>query len=98
MGVAEYIKTRRLQKARRLLEEGDYSVTQVSDMLGYCSICYFSSEFKNQFGKNPSDYVKDFRSKGERNPARGENLFPYWIKRKNAVRPQNRTAFKRSGN
>lgn len=76
MGVAEYIKTRRLQKARHLLEEGDYSVTQVSDMLGYCSICYFSSEFKNQFGKNPSDYVKDFRSKGERNRQRGKPFPP----------------------
>lgn len=98
MGVAEYIKTRRLQKARHLLEEGDYSITQVSDMLGYCSICYFSSEFKNQFGKNPSDYVKDFRSKGERNHQRGKP-FPLLDKEKERCPPtRKQDSLKRSGN
>lgn len=65
MGVAEYIKLRRLRKARSLLEEGSYGVTQVSDMLGYCSVCYFSSEFKAQFGQSPSDFVRVLRAGGE---------------------------------
>ena len=58
VGIAAYIKERRLQQARMLLTEGDCSVTQVSDMLGYCSVCYFSAEYKKQFGVTPSEQLK----------------------------------------
>ncbi len=61
VGIAAYIKERRLQRARILLTEGDCSVTQVSDMLGYCSVCYFSAEYKKQFGVTPSEQLKASR-------------------------------------
>lgn len=57
-GISEYIKERRLEQAKYLIQTGSYTITQVSDMLGYCSGCYFSTEFKKRYNLTPSEYSK----------------------------------------
>lgn len=58
VSVSDYVKNRKLDMAKVMISEGSYSITQISDMLEYCSVCYFSSEFKKKFGIQPKEYEK----------------------------------------
>ncbi len=58
IGVSDYIRDRRLEQAKHLIQVGNYTITQVSDMLGYCSVCYFSTEFRKKYNLTPSEYSK----------------------------------------
>ena len=54
----EYIKNQRLNIAEGLLRNSNYTVTQISRLLRYCSQSYFSGEFRKKFGVYPSEYRK----------------------------------------
>jgi len=58
MGVSIFIRERRLERAKELIRSGKYTITQISDMMGFCSVTYFSTEFKKKFGMTPSDYSR----------------------------------------
>ena len=51
----KYIRTIRLQKAKQLLEQG-HSVKETAYKVGFQKSEYFSSLFKKEFGKLPSQY------------------------------------------
>ncbi|WP_188929190.1 hybrid sensor histidine kinase/response regulator transcription factor [Puia dinghuensis] len=53
----ELINISRLQKAARLLAEGDYKVYEVADFVGYTLASNFARDFHKQFGMTPSEYV-----------------------------------------
>ncbi|GAA4784379.1 two-component regulator propeller domain-containing protein [Olivibacter ginsenosidimutans] len=59
MTVNDFSKSIRLKKAAQLLQETDYSVTEVAAYVGFVDSKYFSREFKKQFGTNPSQYTKE---------------------------------------
>lgn len=61
--VSEYINVIRTKKARQLLENTDYSITQVAELTGYDSITYFEKVFKKYTELSPLRY----RKKLERN-------------------------------
>ena len=52
---AVYIRNKRLEIARRLLEQGE-QVKQVADTLGFYDAFHFSRVFKKYFGKPPLSY------------------------------------------
>ena len=52
----KYINQLRLTRAKELLDLGYYSVSQVAELAGFQSDCYFSREFKAHFGAAPSKY------------------------------------------
>ena len=54
----DLIKTIRLRHASELLQTRKYTVTEVSEMCGFSSIGYFSTVFKNFFGKSPTDLLE----------------------------------------
>lgn len=54
----EYIKAKRVDAAKRLLETGLYSVTDAALSSGFESVSYFSAEFRRLAGISPSAYVK----------------------------------------
>jgi AraC-like DNA-binding protein len=54
----DLIKTIRLRHASELLQSGKYTVTEVSEMCGFGSVGYFSTVFKNFFGKSPTDLLE----------------------------------------
>jgi DNA-binding response OmpR family regulator len=54
----DLIKTIRLRHASELLQTRKYTVTEVSEMCGFSSVGYFSTVFKNFFGKSPSEIVE----------------------------------------
>lgn len=57
-GYTEYIKTRKLDRAKELMEEG-CSVKDTAERLGYSSAQYFIKVFKESYGITPYQYKKN---------------------------------------
>lgn len=55
--VVKYIRNEKLECAKDYLRQGKYSVTQVSQLLSFSSVHYFSKQFKSEFGITPSEYA-----------------------------------------
>ena len=53
----EFMRTVRLKRAAVLLEKGQYTVQEISWMVGFNTPRYFSSYFKEMFGVTPSQYA-----------------------------------------
>lgn len=53
----EYYSGLKIEEAKKLLREKNYSVTQISDMLGYSSVHTFSRAFKQAAGFSPTAYM-----------------------------------------
>lgn len=56
--VTEYIRKRRLNSAKKLLDR-DTSISDTAYGLGFCSESYFISCFKNEYGITPREYIKN---------------------------------------
>lgn len=54
----QYISDLKLKKSKLLIKESVYTISEISSMLGFTSIHYFSRKFKQQFGITPTDYAK----------------------------------------
>ena len=54
----EYYMNIKINEAKKLIREKNYSVTEISDMLGYSSIHIFSRAFKKAVGMSPTAYAK----------------------------------------
>ena len=52
----EYLTNLRMQKARRLIEEGELSMKEIGMKVGYADANYFSRTFKKNVGVSPTDY------------------------------------------
>ena len=48
----------RIDHAKELLKNGNFSVSEIADSLGYASLAYFSAAFKKSTGLSPSEYCK----------------------------------------
>jgi AraC-like DNA-binding protein len=53
----EFIRSIRLKRAAQLLEQGRYSVAEVTYEVGFSDLSYFRECFKKMFGVNPSEYT-----------------------------------------
>ena len=60
MGVSPniYIQNERLRLAAKLLLEGEYTVSEISEKVGFSDATYFYKCFKNKYGIAPSKYGK----------------------------------------
>lgn len=63
MSVMEYYKNLKIEKAKRMIREGDHNFTQIADLLGYTSIHYFSRHFKKATDMTPSQYASSIKIK-----------------------------------
>ena len=61
--VMEYCKITKLERAKELMREGDYTFTQIASVLNYSSIHYFSKIFKKYFGMTPTEYSSSVKLK-----------------------------------
>lgn len=57
--VVEYLKSYRLNKAKEILSQGQFSVKEVAYMTGFTSPSYFSRCFTEKFGISPSKLLDD---------------------------------------
>ena len=58
-----YINEYRLNKARELIDEGVYPLSQIYEMVGFTNQQYFSNCFRKQFSMTPSEYKNRMRKK-----------------------------------
>ena len=55
---AQYLLSLRMVNAQSLLENTDYSVGEVAEIVGYDNQLYFSRVFKKEYGVSPAQYRK----------------------------------------
>lgn len=53
---ATFFRTYKLNKAAKLIKDGQYNISEITFMTGFSSLSYFSTCFKKQFGVSPSEY------------------------------------------
>lgn len=56
--INEYVNIHRIRHAKKLLEETDYSISEISHQLGYKSVTYFEKVFKTYMTMSPLKYRK----------------------------------------
>lgn len=61
--VMEYYKITKLEKAKDLIREGNYTFTQIAAALNYSSLHYFSKVFKKYIGMTPTEYSSSVKLK-----------------------------------
>lgn len=58
VGMYEYYQRNRMHKAKEMLITGEYTVSEVGEMIGYQNLSNFSNAFKKEFDNLPKDYEK----------------------------------------
>ncbi|MBQ5840456.1 MAG: helix-turn-helix transcriptional regulator [Clostridia bacterium] len=53
-GIVQYTKRKKVEKALLLIKTKEYNITQISQMLGFDNIHYFSTVFKEYYGLSPT--------------------------------------------
>ena len=61
MTPAEYILKLRLKKSQELLLSGEYSVSEISSMVGFSSPSYFSQAFTREYAVYPKQYRENMQ-------------------------------------
>lgn len=64
-GVIDYFTRMKVEHAKKLIREKNQNFTQISELLGYSSIHYFSRQFKKITGMTPSEYTASVKARSE---------------------------------
>lgn len=64
--IMEYFINLKIDMAKKYLREDNYNISQISDLLGYSGIHYFSRQFKKITGMTPSEYSASIRAMVEK--------------------------------
>ena len=62
--VTQYLEEYRASKSLPLVESGQYSMTQIADLVGFSNASRFAAAFRQQFGCNPGEYNSRKRQEG----------------------------------
>ena len=62
--INRYIINSTLDIAARWLKNSDFTIAEISNLLGYCNDNYFASQFKKYHGVSPKQYQLQYRLKG----------------------------------
>ncbi|MBQ6450721.1 MAG: helix-turn-helix transcriptional regulator [Solobacterium sp.] len=63
--IGEYLKSFRLQEAQRLLQDTDWHILEIAELVGYSNPGHFAVAFREKYKMTPSEYRKSIRSKGK---------------------------------
>ncbi|MCD8268081.1 MAG: AraC family transcriptional regulator [Parabacteroides sp.] len=55
----DFIKLARLKKAVQMMQDGETRINEIAFLTGFSSPAYFSICFQKQYGKSPSDFMKE---------------------------------------
>lgn len=64
-GLIAYVNKARIDRAKKYIREETFNISEISNLLGYSSIHYFSRQFKKEAGMSPSDYSKTIKARNE---------------------------------
>lgn len=62
-GVMCYFQNLKIEEAKKLIREGKYNFTEISELLNYDSVHYFSRCFKKTTNMTPSEYAVSIKSR-----------------------------------
>ena len=62
-GIITYANQLKIEHAKKYIREEVYNLTEISDLLGYSSVHYFSRHFKREVGMAPSDYARTIKAR-----------------------------------
>ena len=71
--IKQYVNEMALKKAAHWLKNSDFSVGEISDILGYCNDNYFSGLFKRAYGISPKQYKTKHAKKARCNAPDDDN-------------------------
>lgn len=54
--IKEFIRIQRLERAKMLLKNDQYTVLEVSERLKFCAPSYFSDAFRKEYGVSPTEF------------------------------------------
>jgi AraC-like DNA-binding protein len=63
MGIKQYWNRLKIEQAKIMVRDEKYNMTQISEVLGYSSVHYFSRHFKNEIGMTPTEYAKTVKAR-----------------------------------
>ena len=63
MSLVEFVKIHRLKRAAQILEKDRFQIAEVAYLVGFSDPKYFSKCFSKEFGKTPTEYVQEMRTK-----------------------------------
>lgn len=63
MSIMQMFNHMKIEEAKKLISQRNYLITEISEMLGFSSIHYFSRAFKKTTGITPSAYSQSVRRK-----------------------------------
>jgi AraC-like DNA-binding protein len=55
----DFIRITRLKKAVQLMQSGEKRINEIAYLVGFSSPAYFSTIFQKQYGKTPSEFMKE---------------------------------------
>ncbi len=55
----DFIRMARLKKAVQLMQNGEKRINEIAFLVGFSSPAYFSTCFQKQYGKSPSEFMKE---------------------------------------
>jgi len=58
----EFVKEMRLKRAKQIIDAGEYTIAEISYMVGFSSSGYFSTCFKEKYNQSPSQYLKSIKA------------------------------------
>ena len=62
LSIGDFVRMVRLKKAAQLMTHQDVSITDVMYSVGIQTQSYFTKAFKNEFGKTPTQFLKDLHA------------------------------------
>lgn len=62
MSVMEYFRKLKIDRAKTMIREEEYNITQIANILGYNSIHYFSKQFKAITDMSPTEYARSVKA------------------------------------
>ncbi|MDD3659301.1 MAG: helix-turn-helix transcriptional regulator, partial [Lachnospiraceae bacterium] len=57
----QYLTDYRIEKAKKLLQDPRYKITDISEKVGYTDGNYFGKTFKRTVGLSPSEYREKYK-------------------------------------
>ncbi len=59
----KYHIAQKVERVKELLQHGEYTLSEIADMVDYSSVAHLSRQFKNVTGMTPSEYIKGKRER-----------------------------------
>lgn len=75
----QYFIRLKIELAKKYIREDNYNISQVSELLGYSSVHYFSLQFKKTTGMSPTEYSTSIKAMSPLDSASQEFLTPKQI-------------------